>query len=57
MCLAWRLKVKQSTYKPGKAQRLPDFQSALEGGKGREPYALVTFTPQEVFLVLVSVRG
>ena len=58
------VKVKQSHYRPGQAQRLSGDsgsqiprQSAHEGGKVVIPYAPAAFTPQEIFLVLISVRG
>jgi hypothetical protein len=61
------VKVKQSHYRPGQAQRVLggwdskiSRQSAHDGGKAVRPYAPADFTPpsppQEVFLVLISVR-
>jgi hypothetical protein len=57
-------KVKQFHYRPGKALRIPggwgsqiSRQSAHEGGKVVSPTHRPPFTPQEVFLVLISVRG
>jgi hypothetical protein len=57
-------KVKQSHYRPGQARRVPGGrgsqitrQSAHEGGKVCQPYEPAAFTPQEIFLVLISVRG
>jgi len=35
----------------------PARQSAHEGGKGWQLYAPAAFIPQEIFLVLISVRG
>ena len=38
--------------------RLPDFKTiGTWRWKGCQPYAPATFTPQEIFLVLISVRG
>jgi hypothetical protein len=38
--------------------RLPDFKTVGSWRwQGCQPYALATFTPQEIFLVLISVRG
>jgi len=58
------IQVKQSHYRLGQALRVPggsgsqiSRQSALEGGYGSQPYALTAFTPQEIFLALISVRG
>jgi hypothetical protein len=57
-----KMRVKQSCYKAGKAHRVPEGwgsqnsrQSAHE--IGCQPYAPAIFTPQELFLVLISVRG
>jgi hypothetical protein len=56
--------VKQTLYRPGQALRVPgglgsqiSRQSALEGGKVVNPKYRAAFTPQEIFLVLISVRG
>ena len=56
-------KVKQSHYRPGQAQRVPrgscsqiSRQSAHEGGKVFNPTHWPPL-PQEIFLVLISVRG
>jgi len=58
------VKVKQSHYMPEEVLRVPggrgsqiSRQSAHEGGKVCQPYAPTVFTPQEIFLVLISVRG
>ena len=55
--------VKQSHYRSGQALRVPgglgsqiSRQSAHEIGYGCQPYAPDDFTPQEIFLVLISVR-
>jgi len=38
--------------------RFPDFvTTAQDGGKVVSPYAPAAFTPQEILLVLISVRG
>ena len=38
--------------------RLPDFKTiGTRRWQGCQPYALATFTPQEIFLALISVRG
>ena len=38
--------------------RFPDFMTtAQDGGKFRQPYTPDAFTPQEIHLVLISVRG
>jgi hypothetical protein len=57
-----KCKVTQSHYRPGQTLRVPggsqiSRQSALEGGKGCQPHAPAAFISQEIFLVLISVRG
>jgi len=38
--------------------RIPDFKTiGTRRWLGCQPYALAAFTPQETFLVLISVRG
>jgi len=59
-----KVQVKQSHYRAGQAVRVPRGwgsqirrQSAHEGGKVVSPTHRSPFTPQEIFLVLISVRG
>ena len=59
-----KVKVKQSHYRPGQALRVPEGwgsqiskQLTHEGGKFVSPTHRPPLPPQEVFLVLISVRG
>jgi hypothetical protein len=50
--------VKQFYYSPGQALRVPYFKTiGIWKWWGCQPYAPAAFTPQEIFLVLISVRG
>jgi len=41
-----------------KTLRLPNFKHiSIQRWLGCQPYALATFTPQEIFLVLIYVKG
>jgi hypothetical protein len=38
--------------------RLPDFKTfSTRRWQGCQPYALATFSPQEIFMILIAVRG
>ena len=63
MYLSKQVNVNQSNYRPVQTQRVPggwgsqiSRQSAHEGGKVVSPTHRPPFTPQEIFLVLISVR-
>jgi len=57
------VKVKQSLYRPGQAQRVPGSYGPQISRQrhtivvGCQPYAPAAFTPQEILLVLIPVRG
>ena len=57
------LKVKQSNYKPGQAQRalrklrFPDFLTKAQDGGGLSALRTGRLYLQEILLVLISVRG
>jgi len=58
-----KLKVKQSCYRPGGAQRvlrklrLPDFVTTAQDGGRLSALCTGRLYPQEILLVLISVRG
>ena len=57
-----KVKVKQSHYRPGQAQRIlrmlrfPDFVTTAHDGGRFQPYAPAVFNPREILLVLIFVR-
>jgi len=58
-----KVKVKQSHYKPGKAQRFvrklrfPDFVTTAQDGGRLSALRTCRLYPQDMLLVLISVRG
>jgi hypothetical protein len=57
------VKVKQSHYRPGQTQRVlrklrfPDFVTTAQGGGRLSTLGTFRLYPQEIHLVLISVRG
>jgi len=58
-----KVNVKQSHYRPGQAQRVlrklsfPDFVTTAQDGGRLSALSTGRLCPQEIFLVLISVRG
>jgi len=58
-----KVKIKQSHYRPEQAQMVPASQGSQISWQrhrmmvGCQPYTLAAFTPQEILLVLIYVRG
>jgi hypothetical protein len=60
ICLEGLHNTKQSHYRPGQAERVPGgWGSQISRHSAHEgvPYAPVAINPQQIFLVLISVRG
>jgi hypothetical protein len=59
----YKVKVKQSHYRPGQAQRIlrklrfPDFVTTAQNGGRLSALGTSRLNPQEILLVLISVRG
>jgi len=51
------VKVKQSHYRPGGAQRFPDFVTTVQDGGRLSALDTGRLYPQEMLLVLISFRG
>jgi hypothetical protein len=54
-----KVKLKQSHYTPGQALSVPGYFKTvgIEGGKVVSPTQPAALPPQEIFLLLISVRG
>ena len=55
--MLWVKKMKQFRYRPGQAQRVPDFVTAVQDGGRLSALRIGRLYPQEIFLEIISVTG